>query len=111
MVVLTGPRRSGKSTLCSVLFSDKPLVSLEDPDQRAFALTDPRGFLARYASGAVLDEIQRAPEIPSYLQGLVDADPEPGRFILTGSENLTLSPTIGQSLAGRAAIVHALPCS
>lgn len=111
VIVLTGPRQSGKSTLCSALFSHKPLVSLEDPDQRAFATTDPRGFLARYAAGAVLDEIQRAPEIPSYLQAIVDADPEPGRFILTGSENLTLSATISQSLAGRAAIVHVLPCS
>ena len=111
IVVLTGPRQSGKSTLCSTLFPDKPLVSLEDPDQRAFALDDPRGFLARYASGAVFDEIQRAPEIPSYLQGIVDAHPEPGRFVLTGSENLTLSATISQSLAGRAAIVHVLPCS
>jgi predicted AAA+ superfamily ATPase len=111
VVVLTGPRQSGKSTLCSALFPDKPLVSLEDPDQRAFALGDPRGFLARYESGAVLDEIQRAPDIPSYLQGIVDRDPAPGRFVLTGSENLTLNATIGQSLAGRAAIVHVLPCS
>jgi predicted AAA+ superfamily ATPase len=111
VVVLTGPRQSGKSTLCRALFPDKPLVSLEDPDQRAFATSDPRGFLARYPAGAVLDEIQRAPEIPSYLQAIVDADAEPGRFVLTGSENLLLSATISQSLAGRATAVHVLPCS
>jgi predicted AAA+ superfamily ATPase len=111
VVVLTGPRQSGKSTLCRTLFPNKPLVSLEDPDHRQFALDDPRGFLARYTSGAVFDEIQRAPEIPSYLQSIVDADPASGRFVLTGSENLTLSATVSQSLAGRAAIIHILPCS
>lgn len=111
VVVLTGPRQSGKSTLCRTLFPEKPLVSLEDPDQRAFALDDPRGFLALYASGAVFDEIQRAPEIPSYLQSMVDADPTPGRFVLTGSENLTLSATVSQSLAGRVASLTVLPCT
>lgn len=111
VLVLTGPRQSGKSTLCRMIFSDKPLVSLEDPDERAFARDDPRGFLARYPSGAVFDEIQRAPELPSYLQGLVDANPAPGRFVLTGSESLTLGATVSQSLAGRVAHVRVLPCS
>lgn len=111
VVVLTGPRQSGKSTLCRMLFPDKPLVSLEDPDHRVFAHEDPRGFLARYAGGAVLDEIQRAPELPSYLQAMVDSDPSPGRFVLTGSENLALSASISQSLAGRVASLRVLPCS
>lgn len=111
VVALTGPRQSGKSTLCRMLFPQLPLVSLEDPDLRAFATSDPRGFLARYEMGAVFDEIQRAPDIPSYLQGMVDRDPVPGRFVLTGSENLALSQAVSQSLAGRVAHIRVLPCS
>ena len=67
------------------LFFDGPYVTLEDPDTRRYAADDPRGFLAQCTQGAVLDEIQRAPELASYLQGMVDADPQPGRYILTGS--------------------------
>jgi predicted AAA+ superfamily ATPase len=108
-VTLTGPRQSGKSTLCRELFSEKPYVSLEAPDIRSFATDDPRAFLARYPDGAILDEVQRAPELPSYLQGLIDDDSTPGRWILTGSQNLALVESVSQSLAGRTAVLHLLP--
>jgi len=110
-VAVTGPRQSGKTTLCRAVFPDKPYCSLEALDNREFALTDPRGFLAHYRDGAVLDEIQRTPELLSYLQGDVDELPEPGRFILTGSQHLGLSAAISQSLAGRCAMLTLLPPS
>ena len=90
-------------------FPDKPYVSLEDPDIRAFALSDPRGLLSQHQGGAIFDEIQRAPELTSYLQGVVDADPEPGRYIVTGSQHFGLIEGVSQSLAGRTAVVHLLP--
>lgn len=108
-VTLTGPRQSGKTTLCSAVFSDRPLVSLEDPDVRAFAAEDPRGFLGQWADGAVIDEVQRVPELLSYLQGIIDADPAPGRWVLTGSHNLALMESVTQSLAGRTALLQLLP--
>lgn len=108
-VTLTGPRQSGKSTLCRAAFPRLPYVSLEAPDVRAFASEDPRGFLAQYPKGAVLDEIQRAPDLPSYLQGMIDDDPKPGRWILTGSHNLALVESVNQSLAGRTAMLQLLP--
>ena len=108
-VTLTGPRQSGKSTLCQALFPALPYASLEGADDRSFARNDPRAFLARFPAGAVLDEIQRAPELPSYLQGLIDRDPTPGRWILTGSQNLALLDSVSQSLAGRTAVLHLLP--
>jgi predicted AAA+ superfamily ATPase len=82
---------------------------LETPDVRSFALGDPRGFLAQYPHGAILDEVQRCPELPSYLQGLIDQDPAPGRWILTGSQNLVLLESVSQSLAGRTGVLHLLP--
>ena len=109
VVTVTGPRQSGKPTLCRMAFPELPYVSLEDPDQRRFALTDPRGFLAGLGDGAVLDEVQRAPELLSYLQGVVDDDPRPGRWVLTGSANLELRAEVTQSLAGRTALVELLP--
>ncbi len=108
-VTLTGPRQSGKTTLCRATFPDHPYRTLEAPDVRAFALEDPRRFLAQLPAGAVLDEIQRAPDLLSYLQEIIDDDPTPGRWILTGSQNLTLLSSVGQSLAGRTAILHLLP--
>ena len=108
-VTLTGPRQSGKSTLCEALFPDLAYANLEAPDVRAFATADPRAFLAQFPDGAIVDEIQRAPDLPSYLQGLIDADPRPGRFILTGSQNLALLKTVSQSLAGRTAVLYLLP--
>ncbi len=108
-VTLTGPRQSGKSTLCRAVFPDRPWANLEAPDVRAFAAEDPRGFLDQYPDGAVIDEVQRCPELPSYLQGRIDADPRPGTWILTGSQNLSLLESISQSLAGRSAVLHLLP--
>jgi len=84
-------------------------VSLEAPDVRAFATDDPRAFLAQFPKGAVIDEVQRAPDLPSYLQGIIDDDPKPGRWILTGSQNLSLLESVSQSLAGRTAILNLLP--
>lgn len=109
VITLTGPRQSGKTTLAKSLFPGKPYVSLEDPDTRRFALDDPRGFLANFPQGAILDEVQRAPDLPSYLQGMVDANAQPGRFILTGSQQFELMTQITQSLAGRTAILRLLP--
>ncbi|QDU65806.1 ATP-binding protein [Engelhardtia mirabilis] len=108
-VTLTGPRQSGKSTLCRTLFPSHAYVNLEAPDARDFALDDPRAFLDRFEGGVILDEIQRTPALPSYLQVLIDEDPRPGRWILTGSQNLALLESVSQSLAGRSAVLHLLP--
>ena len=109
VLTLTGPRQSGKTTLCRALFPSKPYVTLEDPDVRRFAEEDPRGFLAGLSAGAVIDEIQRAPQLPSYLQSVVDADASPGRFVLTGSQQFELMSQVSQSLAGRTAVLRLLP--
>jgi len=111
VVTLTGPRQSGKTTLCRMAFPDKPYINLEAPDIRQFALDDPRGFLATIPDGAILDEIQRTPDIPSYLQEMVDQDPTAGRFILTGSQQFELMDQVSQSLAGRTALLRLLPLS
>lgn len=110
-VVVTGPRQSGKTTLCQMAFPDKAYVSLEALDVRDFAINDPRGFLAEYADGAIIDEVQNAPDLLSYLQSDIDARPHPGRFILTGSQHFGLSQSISQSLAGRCGILVLLPPS
>lgn len=111
VVAVTGPRQSGKTTLCRAVFPDHPYVSLETLDTRDFARDDPRGFLAQYCQGAVLDEIQRVPELLSYLQTEVDERSEVGRFVLTGSQHLGLSEAIAQSLAGRCGLLTLLPPS
>ena len=111
VVTITGPRQSGKTTLCRMMFAHKPYANLESPDIRQFAVDDPRGFLAQYPDGAVIDEIQRAPDLVSYLQPLVDEDRRDGLFILTGSQQFEVSNTINQSLAGRTALVKLLPFS
>lgn len=108
-LTLTGPRQSGKTTLCRSVFPRHPYVTLESPDTRAFAAEDPRAFLAQFPEGAVIDEVQRAPDLLSYLQGIIDDDPAPGRWILSGSQNLSLLESVSQSLAGRTAIHHLLP--
>lgn len=109
IVTLTGPRQSGKTTLARKVMADRPYRSLEDPDIRALALDDPRGFLAQCPNGAVLDEIQRTPELFSYLQTRVDHDGRMGQFLLTGSQQFGLLSNITQSLAGRSAFVELLP--
>ncbi|MFA6950875.1 MAG: ATP-binding protein [Lentimicrobiaceae bacterium] len=110
-VALNGPRQSGKTTLVRKAFPDKAYVSLENPDIRSYALNDPRGFLANYPKGAILDEVQRAPELFSYLQQVLDESTEKGAFILTGSNNFLLQESISQSLAGRIAYLTLLPLS
>lgn len=111
VVTVTGPRQSGKTTLARAVCADKPYLSLEDPDVRRMALDDPRAFLGRLPDGAVLDEVQRAPEIFSYLQTRVDSDRRTGLFLLTGSQQFGLMSAIAQSLAGRTAFVELLPFS
>jgi predicted AAA+ superfamily ATPase len=109
VLAVTGPRQSGKSTLVRAVFGHLPYVTLEDPIERAFALEDPRGFLARFSGGAIFDEAQRWPDLFSHLQGMIDADRVPGRFILTGSQQFDLLAGVSQSLAGRCAITQLLP--
>lgn len=111
IVTVTGPRQSGKTTLAQTIFAGKPYVSLEDPDLRQLALDDPRAFLGRFPDGGVLDEVQRAPQLMSYLQSRVDADGRMGLFLLTGSQQFELMSGITQSLAGRTAFVELLPFS
>ena len=111
VVAVTGPRQSGKTTLCRKTFPDKPYVSLEPLDIRDYARRDPRGFLHEYKDGAVFDEVQQAPDLLSYLQEEVDERPEAGRFILTGSQHFGLSEAVAQTLAGRIAMLYLLPPS
>lgn len=111
VVTVTGPRQSGKTTLCRATFPQYRYISLEAPDIREFARADPRGFLEPLHGGAILDEVQRCPELLSYLQGEVDDDPRPGRFVLTGSANLALLAGVTQSLAGRTAVLNLHPCT
>ena len=108
-VALTGPRQSGKTTLVKQTFPGKPYFSLENPDTRNFAIEDPRGFLQNIPNGAILDEVQRTPELFSYLQEILDNSREKGLFILTGSNNFLLQQNISQTLAGRIGYLNLLP--
>jgi len=109
ILTLTGPRQTGKTTLLKSIYTDIPYVSLEDADNKNFAISDPRGFLANYPNGAVIDEIQNVPELFSYLQGVVDS--KDIHFALSGSQNFQLIEKITQSLAGRTASLKLLPFS
>ena len=110
-VTVTGPRQSGKTTLCRAAFPNLKYVNLEAPDQREFAESDPRGFLSQLGEGAIIDEIQHVPALLSYLQVLADELGRNGLFVLTGSEQFRLSNAISQSLAGRTALLRLLPFS
>lgn len=109
LVAITGPRQAGKTTLAKAIFSEKAYVSLENPDEREFATNDPKRFLARFPNGAILDEVQRCPELLSWLQGWVDGRKLMGDFVLTGSAQFDLIEGITQTLAGRVARVELLP--
>ncbi len=111
VVTVTGPRQAGKTTLCRLACPAKPYANLERPDLREQALSDPAGFLAQFPDGAVLDEIQRAPALLSWLQADVDERPQRGRWVLTGSHNFELLQAVTQSLAGRTALLHLWPLS
>ena len=111
VVTITGPRQSGKTTLSQAAFPHKRYISLENLDSRRMAVKDPLQFLSDLPDGAILDEIQRAPDLLSYIQGIVDERKKEGMFILTGSQQFELMDSINQSLAGRTALVKLLPLS
>lgn len=111
VLALTGPRQSGKTTLARSTFPQKTYVSLENPDERDLAESDPKRFLARFPEGAILDEVQRCPQLLSWLQGVVDERQVMGQFILTGSVQFDLIAGMSQSLAGRIGRVELLPMS
>ncbi len=111
VVTITGPRQSGKTTLCRYVFPNKKYVSLEDIDFREYAENDPREFLSEYSGGVIIDEIQRVPELLSYIQGIADKNQQKGEFILTGSSQFELTKNISQSLAGRTALLKLFPFS
>jgi len=111
VLTITGPRQSGKTTLAKMCFPRKPYINLEEPDKRQAAIEDPRGFLNNFPNGVILDEIQRAPELPSYIQSIVDSSGKNGMFVLTGSQQFEITHSISQSLAGRTAVIKLLPFS
>jgi len=111
VVTVTGPRQSGKTTLVRNTYPDMQYVSLEELDTRKYAISDPRGFLAKYSNGVIIDEIQKAPELLSYIQGIVDKEKQNGMYILTGSNQFEYMSSISQSLAGRTGILKLLPFS
>ena len=111
IVTVLGPRQSGKTTLVRNVLPEYDYVSLEDPDNRELAIEDPKAFLKRYQGKTIFDEIQRTPDLLSYLQGIVDNENINGRFVLTGSHQLELRAAVSQSLAGRTGVLHLLPLS
>ena len=111
IVSVTGPRQSGKTTMIKAQFPDYEYLSLEEPDKREWATNDPRNFLKQYRKYVIFDEVQRAPELFSYLQSVADNDNLPGQFILSGSQSFLLNEKISQSLAGRVAVLNLLPFS
>ncbi|MDB6078300.1 MAG: hypothetical protein JWO82_2047 [Akkermansiaceae bacterium] len=111
ILTITGPRQAGKTTLSRLLRPELPYFSLEDPDVRMFAEQDPRAFLRQAPGGAILDEVQRVPQLFSYLQGVVDAERRMGQFILTGSSQFEMLESVTQSLAGRSSLLTLLPFS
>lgn len=110
VVTVTGPRQSGKTTLCRSVFPKHSYYSLEDPEVREYAKSDPRGFLGQ-AERMIIDEVQKVPELTSYIQGIVDQEKRKGHYILTGSHQFELLNIVSQSLAGRTALFKLLPFS
>ena len=111
VITITGPRQAGKTTLTRLAFPGHSYVSLEDPDIRSLATNDPRAFLDLYPSPVIFDEIQRVPQLLSYIQTIVDANPAKAQYVLTGSHQLELNQAITQSLAGRTALLTLYPLS
>lgn len=111
VITITGPRQSGKTTCCRLSFPNLPYSSLETPETRNYAISDPRAYLGQFENGGIIDEIQRVPEITSYLQEIIDNPKFTGLFVLTGSQNFSVRNTINQSLAGRSAAFTLLPFS
>ena len=111
VVTILGPRQAGKTTLAKATFPNHVYSNLEIPEVRQFAQADPRAYLAQFNGPVIIDEIQRVPELLSYIQSIVDEEQQNGRFILTGSHQLRLREAVGQSLAGRSAILNLLPFS
>ncbi|MCB1118002.1 MAG: ATP-binding protein [Chlamydiia bacterium] len=113
VIAVLGPRQSGKTTLVQDVFRKHAYVSLEDLDKRDFAMHDPKGFLKTFENehGLIIDEVQHAPGLLSYIQTIVDASKQHGKFVLTGSQNLMISQQVSQTLAGRIAILTLLPLS
>lgn len=109
VLAVTGPRQSGKTTLLKTLFRDYRYISLENPDNRAFATDDPVGFLQEYPEHVIFDEAQQVPRLFSYIQTIVDESRQMGQFILSGSQNFHLLSNITQSLAGRVALFKLFP--
>jgi predicted AAA+ superfamily ATPase len=110
-IALTGPRQSGKTTLLKTAFPKYDYVNLEHPPTRMLAVNDPDAFLAQYTKGLILDEVQRAPELFSHLQVVIDKQKKMGKYILSGSQNFALLDNISQSLAGRVVLFNLLPFS
>jgi predicted AAA+ superfamily ATPase len=111
VVLISGPRQSGKTTLATEIASDKtPFLTLDDANVLRSAIDDPVGFV-RGLDRAVIDEVQRAPDLLLAIKNLVDDDKTPGRFLLTGSANLMTIPKVADSLAGRMEVVRLLPLS
>lgn len=111
VVTVTGPRQSGKTTLCRQAFGELPYANLERPDIRDFAQEDPRSFLQSFAQGGVIDEIQRVPALLSWIQAMVDEQRPAAPLVLTGSQQVDLLKGVSQSLAGRTSLLQLLPMS
>jgi len=109
ILALTGPRQSGKTTFLRNSFPKYRYLTLENPDNRNYALQDPKGFLKEFDKYVIFDEAQRAPELFSYLQGIVDQSGLMGQYILSGSQNFNLIEEITQSLAGRVGLFRMYP--
>ena len=110
VITVTGPRQSGKTTLIRNLFPHLPYYSLESLDIRSFAENDPIAFLNQNEEGMILDEVHNAPDLLSYIQGIVDEHPDK-RYILSGSSQFAMLKRVTQSLAGRTAVFELMPLS